>query len=78
MPYTARRIDPSSPQNLGDFSIVRRYIRDGYGDVQCYHYNSKTGILINRGTWNTPAITEGSRIYTACMKAIARLEAEEA
>lgn len=78
MPYTAHRIDPNNSQNLGDFSITRRYTRNGYEDTQHYHYSSKTGLLINRSAWHMPVISYGSRIYNGCMKAIGRLVAEEA
>lgn len=77
MPYVARRIDPNDSQNLGDYSIVRSYTKNGYENTQLYHYNSKTGRLINRSAWHMPVITEGSRIYTSCMKAIGSLIAEE-
>ena len=77
MPYIAHRIDPNHSQNLGDFSIVRRYMRNGYENIQHYHYNSETGRLINRGAWHMPVISYGSRIYNGCMKAIGQLLAEE-
>lgn len=77
MPYSARRIDPNHYQNLGDFSIARTYTKNGYEENQIYHYNSKTGSLINRSAWYMPTITHGSRIYNGCMKAIGRLLAEE-
>lgn len=44
--------------------------------TQCYHYNSKTGRLINRSAYHLPVITEGSRIYNACMKAVGRVMAD--
>lgn len=76
MTYTARKINPNNSQNLGDYSIVRTYTQSGYEKTQCYHYDSKTGRLINRGAYHLPVITEGSRIYNACMKAIGRVIAD--
>lgn len=77
MPYTAHRIDPNHSQNLGDYGILREYVRDGYKHSQLYHYNSKIGRLINRSAWHMPVISYSSRIYKGCMKAIGRLEREE-
>lgn len=77
MPYTARKINPNDSQNLGDYSIVRVYTRNGYENTQLYHYNSKTGRLINRSAYHLPIITEGSRIYNSCMKAVGRAMAED-
>lgn len=77
MTYTAHRIDPDHPQNLGDYSIARRYTEHGETRTQLYHYNSSTGRLINRGAWSMPVISRGSRIYTGCVKSIERLEREE-
>lgn len=74
MSYTAHRIDPNHPQNLGDYSVLRKYIERGELRTQMYHYNSSTGRLINRGAWSMPAISRGSRIYTGCVKAVERLE----
>ena len=74
MPYTAHRIDPNHPQNLGDYSILRKYTERGYDCTQMYHYNSETGRLINRSAWSMPVISRGSRIYTGCVKAVERLE----
>lgn len=73
MSYTARKINPNDSQNLGDYSIVRTYTQGDYEKTQCYHYNSKTGRLINRSAYHLPVITEGSRIYNACMKAVGRV-----
>ena len=77
MSYTAHRIDPDHPQNLGDYSILRRYTEHGEACTQMYHYNSSTGRLINRGAWSMPVISRGSRIYTGCVKAVERLERGE-
>lgn len=76
MPYTARKINPDDSQNLGDYSIVRTYTQGDYEKTQCYHYNSKTGRLINRSAYHLPVITESSRIYNACMKAVGRVMAD--
>lgn len=76
MTYTARKINPNDSQNLGDYSIVRAYIQDGYEKTQCYHYNSKIGRLINRSAYHLPVITQGSRIYNSCMKAVGRVIAD--
>ena len=76
MPYTARKINPNDSQNLGDYSIVRTYTQGDYEKIQCYHYNSKTGRLINRSAYHLPVITEGSCIYNACMKAVGRVMAD--
>ena len=82
--YVARRIDPNYPQNLGDFSIVRADYRSKlpiadvrYRPAQHYHYNSRTGRLINRGGDYLPVISRGSRIYVDCTRAVGRLLAEE-
>lgn len=77
MPYVARRIDPNDSQNLGDYVIIRSYTKNGCKDTQHYHYNSKTGRLINRSAWHMPIISPGSRIYNSCMKAIGSLITEE-
>lgn len=77
MPYTARKINPDDSQNLGDYSIIRTYTRGGYENTQLYHYDSKTGRLINRSAYHLPIITKGSRIYNSCMKAVGRAMAEE-
>lgn len=72
--YVAVRIDPDHPQNLGDYSIQRR---TKYG-WRSYHYNSQNRRLINRMDWAMPVIQSGSRIYRECMRAIDRLQVEEA
>lgn len=77
MPYIAHRIEPNHPQNLGDYSILRRYTERGETRTQMYHYNSSTGRLVNRGAWSMPVISRGSRIYTGCVKAVERLEQSE-
>lgn len=78
--FVAHRIDTRDPQNLGDFSIMRRLPAedDGYRRTMQYHYNSQTGRLINRGAWSMPVISHGSPIYEGCMKAVERLLGQEA
>lgn len=73
--YAAHRIDPDHPQNLGAYSIRRRI--DEW-TILMYHFNPKNGRLINRASMSMPVISEGSRIYTECMRAIDRLHALEA
>ena len=75
--YVARRIDKNHSQNLGDYSITRRFSQGEYKRSFCYHFDSKTGRLINRTAEFLPVIKRGSPIYTGCMKAIERLNAEE-
>lgn len=75
--YVARRIDKNHSQNLGDYSITRRFSQGGYKRSFCYHFDSETGMLINRSAEFLPVIKRGSPIYTGCMKAIERLNAEE-
>lgn len=77
MSYTARKINPNDSQNLGDYLIIRTYTRNGYENTQLYHYESKTGRLINRSAYHLPIITKGSRIYNSCMKAVGRAMAED-
>ena len=77
--YVAHRIDSNDSQNLGDFSIRRLLPADhGWRDRRFYHYNSVNGRLINRGSMTMPVISNGSRIYRECIKAVERLLAEEA
>lgn len=78
MPYAAHRIDPNHSQNLGDYAIVRTYTERGYEHTQMYHYNSRTGRLINRCAWSMPVISRGSRIYRGCVGAVERVKLEEA
>lgn len=78
--FVAHHIDPNHPQNLGDFSIMRRLPAegDGYRRTMHYHYNSQNGRLINRGVTAMPIINPGSRIYEGCVKAVERLLGQEA
>ena len=74
--YVAHRIDPEDPQNLGDFSISRKMPRRNtseWREYQHYHYNSRSGRLINRAAFTMPVITHGSAIYRECLAAVDRL-----
>lgn len=79
--FVAHRIDPDDSQNLGDFAISRRVPESEaqrYGATHHhYHYNSRSGRIINRATWAMPVINNGSRIYRECLKAVERLIEEE-